>query len=59
MLLAHLSDTHFTTGPDASEPTLRGSRALGRIQALDPRPDCVLITGDSRRPRRAGRLLAS
>lgn len=46
MLLAHLSDTHFTTGPLAGEPTRCGNLAVARVQTLDPRPDCVLITGD-------------
>jgi 3',5'-cyclic AMP phosphodiesterase CpdA len=46
VLLAHLSDTHLTAGMLASEPARRGYQALGRVQALDPRPDCVLITGD-------------
>lgn len=46
MLLAHLSDTHLTTGVLASEPARCGYQALSRVQALDPRPDCVLITGD-------------
>jgi 3',5'-cyclic AMP phosphodiesterase CpdA len=46
VLLAHLSDTHFTTGPLASEPAQRGYEALSRVRALDPLPDCVLITGD-------------
>ncbi len=46
MLVAHLSDTHFTTGPLAGEPARRGYQAFARVQALDPRPDCVLITGD-------------
>ena len=46
MLLAHLSDTHVTTGPHADEPNRRCSQALARIQALKSRPDCALITGD-------------
>jgi Icc protein len=46
VLLAHLSDTHVTTGPHANEPNRRCSQALARIQALKSRPDCVLITGD-------------
>lgn len=46
MLIAHLSDTHLTTGPVAALPAEHGYDALTRVQALDPRPDCVLITGD-------------
>lgn len=46
MLLAHLSDTHFTAGILAGPPAERGYQALTRIRALDPRPECVVITGD-------------
>ena len=46
MLLAHLSDIHVTTGPMAGETSWRAHQALARVQALDPAPDCVLITGD-------------
>jgi 3',5'-cyclic-AMP phosphodiesterase len=46
MLLAHLSDTHFTVGPLAGAPADRGYQALLRVQGLDPVPDCVIITGD-------------
>lgn len=46
MLIAHLSDLHLTTGAVAALPAEHGYHALTRVQALDPRPDCVLITGD-------------
>jgi 3',5'-cyclic AMP phosphodiesterase CpdA len=46
MLIAHLSDTHFTTGVLAGELAWRGHQALSRVRALDPIPDFVLITGD-------------
>lgn len=46
MLIAHLSDPHVTTGPLAGESCWRAHQALARVQAMDPAPDCVLITGD-------------
>ncbi len=46
MLLAQLSDTHLTTGVLAGPPAERAHRALARVQALRPRPDCLVITGD-------------
>ena len=46
MLIAHLSDPHIRTGPLAGEPAANLHHALGRILALQPQPDCVVITGD-------------
>ena len=46
MLVAHLSDTHLTTGVLGAEPAAGLQRALGRVLGLQIRPDCVVITGD-------------
>lgn len=45
MLVAHLSDTHLA-GPLAGPPAAALRQAVGRVRALTPRPDCVVITGD-------------
>ncbi|UGT61721.1 phosphodiesterase [Nocardia asteroides] len=46
MLLAHLSDSHLRSDALAGAPAATLHLALGRILALEPRPDCVVITGD-------------
>jgi 3',5'-cyclic AMP phosphodiesterase CpdA len=46
MRIAHLSDLHLTRGPLAAQPAAALADALARLLALEPRPDCVIITGD-------------
>jgi 3',5'-cyclic-AMP phosphodiesterase len=46
MLIAHLSDPHITTGPLGARPAAGLQLALARVMAIDPLPDCVVITGD-------------
>lgn len=44
--IAQLSDSHITTGPLGGGPAAGLQLALSRVMALDPLPDCVVITGD-------------
>src|SRR5262245_26312712 len=46
MRIAHLSDLHLTRGPLAAQPAAALADALARLLAMEPRPDCVIITGD-------------
>jgi 3',5'-cyclic AMP phosphodiesterase CpdA len=42
-LIAHVSDTHFGGPPDARA---RAERILSHLDAMDPRPDVLLVSGD-------------
>jgi 3',5'-cyclic-AMP phosphodiesterase len=44
--IAQLSDPHITSGPLGGRPAAGLQLALARVMALDPLPDCVVITGD-------------
>jgi 3',5'-cyclic AMP phosphodiesterase CpdA len=46
MWIAHLSDPHLMRGPLAAQPAANLAGALGRLLAIEPRPGCVVITGD-------------
>lgn len=45
-MIAHLSDTHLMTGPRGAQPAAGMAQAAARLLAIEPRPDCVIITGD-------------
>ena len=46
MRIAHLSDPHLMRGPLAAEPAANLADAIGRALAIEPRPDCIIISGD-------------
>jgi Icc protein len=46
MRIAHLSDPHLARGPLAAQPAANLADAIGRVLAIEPRPDCIVITGD-------------
>ena len=46
MRIAHLSDLHLMRGPFAAQPAAGLADAIGRLLSVEPRPDCVVITGD-------------
>lgn len=46
MRIAHLSDPHLMRGPLAAQPAANLADAFGRLLSIEPRPDCVVITGD-------------
>ena len=46
MLIAHLSDTHFQRGPLGALPAANLNQVLGRLLAVEPLPDFVVVTGD-------------
>jgi 3',5'-cyclic AMP phosphodiesterase CpdA len=46
MRIAHLSDPHLARGPLAAQPAANLADAIGRVLAVEPRPDCIVITGD-------------
>jgi Icc protein len=46
MRIAHLSDPHLMRGPLAAQPAANLAEAFGRLLSIEPRPDCVVITGD-------------
>ena len=46
MLLAHLSDTHISSGSLERTVNYSAVKAVERVRALHPPPDCTIVTGD-------------
>ena len=46
MLVAHLSDTHISSGSLERTVNYSAVKAVDRIRALHPPPDCTIVTGD-------------
>ena len=46
MRIAHLSDPHLMRWTLAAQPAANAPDAIGRLLSIEPRPDCVVITGD-------------
>ena len=46
MRIAHLSDPHPMREPLPAQPAASLAAAIGRLLSIEPRPDCVAITGD-------------
>jgi 3',5'-cyclic AMP phosphodiesterase CpdA len=46
MRIAHLSDPHLVNGPLGVQRAANLAEAISRLLWIEPRPDCVVITGD-------------